>query len=107
MGNQGSRGTNHLQHLSIAAAALQFDHILLISRGEGLRNGAGITIIICIRRWVTASNILVGDNGDRSKSPSAAMVLDSEVEGDIGDSFSLDSDQNSQEVEASEADWVD
>jgi hypothetical protein len=35
------------------------------------------------------------------------MVLDSEVEGDIGDSFSLDSDQNSREVEASEADWVD
>jgi hypothetical protein len=64
-------------------------------------------VIICIRRRVTASDILVGGNGDRSKSSSAAMVLDSEVEGNIGDSFSLDSDQNCREIETSEVDWVD
>jgi hypothetical protein len=94
------RDSQNLHNLSISLSALQLDAFLVITRGVSLRDRVGIW---ARGRVGVRSNILKVNNGDVAERAGAAVILDTETQGDISDGFSFDSNQDRREINACEA----
>jgi hypothetical protein len=83
--------SNGLKNVSIGLTSLQMDHFRLFIRGEGLRDGVKIWPI---GRIGARCQVIEGHNSDSSQRTSVAMVLDGEMQRDVGDGFSFHRHQN-------------
>jgi hypothetical protein len=95
MRDQRAWHPDSLQNLSETVPALKLDDFRLSIRGKGLRDGVKIR-----PRGVLGapSKIFKVDDRDLGNRAIAAVILDSQVERDIGECLSFDSNENNREI---------